>query len=92
MELEIFKIKDELDGYLQNPNMIAWATALTFHISLNLKITNEPGIALCSDYFLQMETVARAKRITFNPDLHSNFNFQSIYKLEFDILTSIFKY
>lgn len=37
MELEIFKIKDELDGYLQNPNMIAWAIELTLIISLKSK-------------------------------------------------------
>ena len=49
MELEIFKIKDELDGYLQNPNMIAWATELTLIISLKSKNKNVPDITLCSE-------------------------------------------
>ena len=63
MELEIFKIKDELDGYLQNPNMIAWAitnwiindwlialaTELTFIISLKSKNKNVPDMFVCSE-------------------------------------------
>lgn len=49
MELEIFKIKDELDGYLQNPNMIAWATELTFIISLKSKNKNVPDMFVCCE-------------------------------------------
>lgn len=49
MELEIFKIKDELDGYLQNPNMIAWAIELTLIISLKSKNKNVPDITPCCE-------------------------------------------